>query len=271
MNRKLSNRFILPFSLTISVFAGILGCTGNGNGNGLSDFSDKDIISSTDIGSHTDTDAILSFVPSSVEVIEPIRLRIFYPNYSRIDLVCENMPEKSDSSVIFMASAAYTVKCKDTFSHDNIIGNHVSGGQLFRGAPSKTYRGAFVYYNDSSQFIYNDWAKELKIAAENGGCGFAQDMMIHKGREVDHWRKSSDVNSYRALCLIDGKVSIADSDGKMKFGDFITNLLQAGATEAIYLDMGGWNYSWYRDDSGKAIDIHPIPNKYATNWITFYK
>lgn len=39
------------------------------------------------------------------------------------------------------------------------------------------------------------------------------------------------------------KVVIADSDGKMKFGDFIANLLQAGATEAIYLDMGGWNYS----------------------------
>lgn len=67
------------------------------------------------------------------------------------------------------------------------------------------------------------------------------------------------------------KVVIADSDGKMKFGDFIANLLQAGATEAIYLDMGGWNYSWYRDDSGKVIDIHPTPNKYATNWITFYK
>lgn len=27
----------------------------------------------------------------------------------------------------------------------------------------------------------------------------------------------------------------------------------------------------YRDENGKAIDIYPNPNKYGTNWITFYK
>lgn len=95
--------------------------------------------------------------------------------------------------------------------------------------------------------------------------------MIHEGKEVDHWRESSSVNSFRALCLINGKVAIADSDGKTKFGDFISELLRACATEAIYLDMGGWNYSWYRDNDGKVIGIHPTPNKYAANWITFYK
>ena len=47
--------------------------------------------------------------------------------------------------------------------------------------------------------------------------------------------------------------------------------IDSGATEAIYLDMGGWKHSRYRDNSGNPIDIQPSPTKYATNWITFYK
>ena len=210
-------------------------------------------------------------ISTTVEVVEPTRLQIYYPNYSRIELICGKMPEKTDSTVIFMASAAYTVKCKEKFSHDNIIGNHVSEGLQYRGTSSDTYRGAFVYYNATPKFVYNDWAKEFELAEENRGCGFAQDMMIHEGKEVDHWRESSSENRFRALCMINGKVAIADSDGKISFGNFIQELLKVGATEAIYLDMGGWDYSWYRDDNGKVIEINPKPNKYATNWITFYK
>ena len=112
----------------------------------------------------------------------------------------------------------------------------------------------------------------LREAAHYGGCGFAQEMMIHDGIEIPHTRPASNTNEFRALCLIDGKLAIADSKGSVKFGNFIKNLQQAGATEALYLDMGpGWNYSWYRDANGNPIEIHTTPTKYATNWITFYK
>jgi len=43
-----------------------------------------------------------------------------------------------------------------------------------------------------------------------------------------------------------------------------------GVQEAIYLDMGsGWNYSWWRDNTGSAHEIHNRRIVYATNWITF--
>lgn len=216
-------------------------------------------------------DTIIEYDKSLIEITDTLELKLYYPRYSRIDLVCGNMPAKNDSSIIFMASAAYTLKCLNKFEHSNIIGNHVSGGKLYHGSPSNTYRGAFIFYNDSARFIYNDWVEEMRIAAENGGCGFAQDMMIHADTIVNHWRSTSDRNAYRALCKINGKVAIADSKKVIKFGDFIDNLIKAGASEAIYLDMGGWNYSWYRDNDGKVTEIHTKPNKYATNWITFYR
>lgn len=207
----------------------------------------------------------------SVEILDTCGLRIYHPNYSHIDLVCGKMPQKSEDSVILVCAAAYTVKRLDHFEHTNIIGNHVSGGVLHKGAASKSYRGAFTFYDGQPHFTYDNWNGDFHQASTKGGCGFAQDMMIHKGGIVNHWREDSSKNQFRALCLIDGKVAVADSKEVLPFRDFIQNLINAGATEAIYLDMGGWKHSWRRDEKGDAVDIYPNPTKYGTNWITFYK
>ena len=67
------------------------------------------------------------------------------------------------------------------------------------------------------------------------------------------------------------KLAIAESTDKIPFGKFISSLLDAGATEALYTDMGnGWNYSWYREYADKrATLIHPGYQEKATNWLVF--
>ena len=207
-----------------------------------------------------------------VEIKDTLGLRIYYPNYSKMDLACGDMPSKDDETVLMIAEAAFTGQLLDEFSHFNIAGDHVSHGKRYKGYKCKRNNGAFVYYNDTPKFLYQVYSKELDEAARNGGCGFAQEMMIHNGKIVSHTRPDGNTNEFRALCLIDGKVAIADSKGNVKFRDFIHELLKSGVTEALYLDMGsGWNYSWYRDHNGIPIEIHSIPTKFATNWITFYK
>ena len=207
-----------------------------------------------------------------VELKDTLGLRIYYPNFSKIDLVCGNMPSKDDETIIMIAEAAFTKQLLNEFSHSNIAGDHVSEGKGYKGYKCKRNNGAFVYYNDTPKFMYQDYSKELNEAARNGGCGFAQEMMIHEGKIVPHTRPDGNTNEFRALCLINEKVAIADSKGNVKFGEFINDLMKSGATEALYLDMGpGWNYSWYRDSVGNPIEIHTIPTKFTTNWITFYK
>lgn len=207
-----------------------------------------------------------------VEVKDTCMLKIYYPNYSRIDLVCGEMPKKEDESVIMFAEAAFTGELLDSFKHSNIAGDHVSDGKREKGYSCKRNNGAFVWYDGKPKFLLNNYSPEFDMAAKNGGCGFAQEMMIHEGKEVSHTRSADNTNEFRALCLIGDKVAIADSDGYMQFGVFIDNLLKVGATEALYLDMGpGWNYSWYRDENGNPIEIHSSPTEYATNWITFYR
>lgn len=229
------------------------------------------IVTEAELSSADKTNPDTTFQTESVVIAENSKLKIYYPKYSKIDLVCGEMPKKSDENVILTCAAAYTVKKLNSFSHSNIIGDHISNGKRYSGASSKTYRGAFVFYNGKAHFVYDDWSKEFKEAASKGGCGFAQDMMIHNGEIIDYCRKKTSSAEFRALCLIDGKVAVVDSKGVQKFGDFVDELSELGVTEAIYLDMGDWKHSWYRNSDGQAVDIYPKPNKYATNWITFYK
>lgn len=207
-----------------------------------------------------------------VDIVDTCGLKIYFPNYSKIDLVCGTMPAKDDNSVIMFAEAAFTGELLDEFKHSNVAGDHVSGGKRYKGYKCKRNNGAFVWYEGTPKFIHANYSSEFDKAADAGGCGVAQEMMIHNGTVVRHTRPDGNSNEFRALCLVNGKVAIADSKGVMKFGDFINNLQKAGTTEALYLDMGGgWNYSWYRNADGNPVEIHPTPTKYATNWITFYR
>lgn len=199
-------------------------------------------------------------------------LIIYTPHYSTIDLVCGTMPSKSDKNVIFCAEAAFTGELLKEFKHSNILGDHVSGGVRYKGTGCKRNTGSFVYYGGKWKFLYKDYSKDLDVAAQNGGMGFGQEMMIHDGKRVKTIRKDANRNEFRALCELNGQLCVIDSKGVYAFGDFIQLLLNEGVTEAIYLDMGsGWNYSWYRDDNGVAHEIHSLKIIYTTNWITFYK
>lgn len=229
----------------------------------------------------TPNDDLITSTTPPVEIVDTCGLRIYYPNYSKIDLVCGQMPSKDDKSVIMFAEAAFTGELLEKFSHKNISSSHVSNGKYYSGYLCKRNRGVFTYYNGEPHFVYQGgvlkvpWPKymegALREAAHYGGCGFAQEMMIYEGKEIPHTRPASNTNEFRALCMIDGKLAVADSKSRVKFGDFIKSLLQVGATDALYLDMGpGWNYSWYRDANSNAVEIHSTATKYATNWVTFY-
>lgn len=203
--------------------------------------------------------------------IEKDNLIIYSPDYKSIDLVCGTMPSQSDKNVVFCAEAAFTGELLKEFKHSNILGDHVSGGMRYQGTGCKRNTGAFVYYGGKWKFLYKDYSKDLDVAAQNGGMGFGQEMMIHEGKRVQTIRKDANRNEFRALCELNGKLCVIDSKGVSAFGDFIQSLLNEGVTEAIYLDMGpGWNYSWYRDNKGIAREIHKHRIVYTTNWITFY-
>ena len=201
----------------------------------------------------------------------------YYPQFSRIDLAMGVMPTKEDTAVVFCAAGAFTGTYLDEFKHTNIAGDHVSGGVRYEGYQCAVNTGCFAYYGGSEwEFAYGEHNRLLDKAAEKGGMAYSQVMMICNGEVKQDYRvnpkNTHDKNEFRALCELDGKLCVIDSDGFVLFKDFVASLAKAGVSNAIYMDMGeGWNYSWWRHSCGTAVEIHEIESGYTTNWVTFYK
>jgi hypothetical protein len=154
--------------------------------------------------------------------------------------------------------------------HTNIAGNHVSRGELHKGYSCRKNTGAFVWYKGKWEFLLKNYATELKVAADSSGMAVGQNMIIHKHVKQPLFRSNS--FQYRALCELEGKLCIIQSNESIRYSDFVDMLSQAGVKHALYLDMGGWNHSWYREYEDSALTyIHNHPHKNYTNWLTFYR
>lgn len=217
-------------------------------------------------------DSVTALHIPMVERIDTCRLMLLFPNYSRIDLICKDMPSSKDTSVILCAEACFTGQCLKEFDHLNIAGDHVSAGHRYHGYRCNRNTGAFVWHGNKWEFLYKEYSKTMDEASKMGGAAFAQEMIIYHGKLVASIRKDSNKNQFRALCEIDGRLCIAESDSVINYGEYKSNLLKCGTREALYLDMGGgWNHAWYRISNDSVKVLHPKPHDYCTNWITFYK
>ena len=196
------------------------------------------------------------------------KLKIYYPQYDSIDLVCGTTSPESNHKAIFSCAAAFTGATLDEFMHSNINGDHAYGGKYHKGSPYN--RGCFAWYNGTWTFTDKDKASAtLKTAAKHGGMGFRQILLILNGEKKPAAMTRSTV--YRALCELDDKLCIIESNASIPLPEFIDELANLGVNNAIYLDMGGWNHSWYRKyEHYKVAHIHKSEHNYYTNWLTFY-
>lgn len=207
-----------------------------------------------------------------VEIEDIEGLRVYYPDFSRVDLACGTMPSTADEDVIMMCEAAFTGKREPSFYHENVAGDHVCGGKFYKGYDCDVNTGAFVYYDGRWKFLLGKYDDEVKKAAQNGGMAFGQNMIIYDGVLQPSFRELDSRHQFRALCELKGRLCIIDLKEKIEYSKFLEYLMKAGVTHALYLDMGTpWNYSWYRKADGTVEFIHSIEGEYNTNWIVFYR
>ena len=191
----------------------------------------------------------------------------------KMDMMCGEIPSPENDSIILAFAGPFTGKEFDK-GHANIAGDHVFGGKRFGGYRCERNTGAFTWSAASGpQFHYQDYSKALDKAANGGGMGFAQEMMIHEGKVVKTTRPLGNKNVFRALCLdTENQLALYESQGNVTFGNFINALLSQGAKEALYTDLGpGWNYCFYRMNKSDSLPeyLHNQPLPFASNFIIF--
>ena len=202
-------------------------------------------------------------------------LNVYYPEYSKIDLACEQMPKAAQKDVEFCCEAAFTGELLTEFKHLNIADNHICNGEMKRGYRCKANTGGFVWGKGKWKFMRK---VDYPTTANSWNMGFCQLLIIKDGavRPIGNKMKNNK-NIYRTLCERNGKLCIVESRKVMTYESFVKCLSAYKVTHALYLDMGrGWNYAWYRDEKGQVKEIFPeskmAPSyKFRTNWITFYK
>ncbi len=211
----------------------------------------------------------------AVTVMSTENLKIYYPEYSKIDLVCGQMPKTIQKDIEFCCEAAFTGELLSEFKHSNIADNHICNGVMKKGYRCKANTGGFVWGKGKWKFMRK---ADYPTSSNDWNMGFRQMLIIKDGipRPIGNkMRKNRTI--YRALCEKDGKLCIVEGRKVMTYEDFVKHLKVLKVKHALYLDMGsGWNYAWYRDKTGKVIEIFPMSKsapsyRYRTNWITFYK
>ena len=211
----------------------------------------------------------------AVTVKTTANLNVYYPEYTKVDLVCGQMPKAAQKDVEFCCEAAFTGELLDEFKHSNIADNHICNGVMKKGYSCRANTGGFVWGKGKWKFMRK---KDYPTTANGWNMGFCQLLIIKDGvvRPIGTKMKNNR-NIYRALCEKNGKLCIVESKKVMTYEFFVKCLNAYKVTHALYLDMGrGWNYAWYRNEKGQVKEIFPeskmAPSyKFRTNWITFYK
>lgn len=205
-----------------------------------------------------------------VTLMETDKLYIYCPNYDEISFVAGERPSREDESIVMCVAAAFQDKYQLDFRHSNIVGWHAAGGQLERGKPQARL-GAFTYVDGNARIWSIDEAEEaIREAADRGGCGYQQFIVLADGERGGH--QSDEFRCYRVVAVLNGKACVIDSRTQMHYSEFISALENLGIRDALYCDMGsGWNYSWYRNEEGKAVDIIGTPWPFSHNWLVFRK
>lgn len=203
-----------------------------------------------------------------VLLLETDDLYIYCANYSEISFVAGDRPSRDDESIQLCVAAAFQDKYQLDFQQSNIVGWHTADGVLERGKPQDRL-GAFTYADGTARIWNIDEAEDaVREAAARGGSGYQQFIVLCGGERGGH--QSNEFRCYRVLALLNDRACIIDSRTQMHYSEFIQALEDLGIRDALYCDMGsGWNYSWYRNAEGKAVDIIGTPWPFSHNWLVF--
>ena len=213
-------------------------------------------------------------------------LRVYYPSTSVIALTVGSEPNIENDLICFVCAAAYTGRSifqhPDSPNHFDVAGDHIEGGNYYSGYDDSEFNsGGFIWYpgpNSSWEIVDREEFKRKTTSTPLPFSAFQQELLIHNNQIQKFHRSGNRANYYRALCSLNGELCIIDGTREHMLFSFIDLLKNAGVSDALYLDMGGWRYSWYRellpDDNSPcpATIIYEKPQSgyYGSNWLVFY-
>ena len=178
------------------------------------------------------------------ETVNDVPLFVYLPHNSEPSLQI-GIPEKADSSIVFVAQAA-------DIRADNlgIVGDFVlKGKQITRGNAKK---GFCAIINNKITIGEDKDTPLLQEAINQDGYFFRQYPLVTKGKPIENNPKNKAIR--RALAVRNNLIIMVESRSKESMHDFSQALIDIGISDAIYL-VGSTAYGWYYNDQRMPVEF----------------
>jgi len=196
---------------------------------------------------------------------------IFYKNNLLIDVSLKR-PSQNDKAILLCIPGAYTdlqtYKVDGLFIDNGTIYNkekinHTLGGAI------KMIKGECEIFPTQKGKLLND--SLINLMVNQKGSLFQQIQLIEKGKGAKY--KDTKLFQRRAIVkLKNNKTAVIESFEHITLTAFTEDLIELGALDALYTDMGSWDEGWYRDSkNNKVVSIGRIKTETAKqcNWVVF--
>ena len=194
-----------------------------------------------------------------IEIFEPFGLKL---------RLCNKRPQKDANTHLCIAAAF-------TSPETTIEGLFIVDGKKINSKIDKKRTGACIISdkNKSIDIItYSEITDELLNQVQEKQQSFFQQEILVKNFEIIPCKLFEDrITKWRALIKFDGYFAIGQSRNVISILEFQKSLIDIGAIDAIYLDMGTWSEGWYKDAIKGFVTIgdSKTSTHRQTNWITY--
>ncbi len=182
-------------------------------------------------------------------------------------------PDANDGSLLLSVAAAFTGDDLTT-----VCGDHVVAGVLHSGYADVTTTGHMLIEDGKVKILPNDRIHQsIQSAIEHRGYLFQQCYIVENGvAHVDRIPQAiidrrPHIIFRTAALMTDGSFAVIQCADEQYPEEFVAGIVQLGARDALYLDMGTWAYGWFRTTAGaKPTELAKRYDntRYQSNWLT---
>lgn len=242
---KFSKKWIfIGIGLLILVFIGVVFFFSENNRSTDYYYEPEKTVNAPALNDKINSSELRSYIETLEETVNDVPMFVYVPHNSRLSLQI-GMPDKSDSSVVFVAQAA-------DIRADNmeIVGDFVlNGKQIARGVAKK----GFCAIIDAEITIgMADETPLLQKSIDENGCFFRQYPLVNNGNLIENNPKNKSIR--RALAVRNNQIVMVESRSAESFHDFSQALIDIGVSDAVYL-VGSTTYGWYRNQQRDFVEF----------------
>lgn len=198
---------------------------------------------------------------------------VFYPNALRTQVVTSR-PPLADEQVQLSVAAAYT-----DLATNQPLDLLVCNGQVLQPRAKVGFLdGQLTILGDTLRITriakgQTPPAAELAQVRRRHGTLLLQELLVFGGQN----QRAAGGSLFQRRALVefaDHRFAVVENAaGPLTMQQFAAELIELGARNALYLDMGDWDEGWYRAGNGRIVTLGQLRTETPrqSNWLVFVR